>query len=235
MKKDFRFFCKLFTSTFTLSAFTFGGGYVIIPMMRRKFVEQYHWMEEDKVLDMTAIAQPSRASARPPRLKSPARSVRPRDTPSPRPSRRARNATPALARPPSRRKNGSGHAPRSRGDDGRSCSDAGPSPRVAAPSGRAGEGRRRSGLPGELLPHLIDLLLIGLLGGIPALGGHLLIQSALHAQALVQRLVERIVYIAGGGLDGAVHIQVAHALGGQKQVFHDESVVHRGLPPYTSW
>ena len=57
MKKDFRFFCKLFTSTFTLSAFTFGGGYVIIPMMRRKFVEQYHWMEEDEVLDMTAIAQ----------------------------------------------------------------------------------------------------------------------------------------------------------------------------------
>ena len=40
MKKDFRFFCKLFTSTFTLSAFTFGGGYVIIPMMRRKFVDR---------------------------------------------------------------------------------------------------------------------------------------------------------------------------------------------------
>ena len=59
MKKDFRFFCKLFTSTFTLSAFTFGGGYVIIPMMRRKFVEQYQWMEEDEVLDMTAIAQSS--------------------------------------------------------------------------------------------------------------------------------------------------------------------------------
>ena len=59
MKKDLRFFCKLFTSTFTLCAFTFGGGYVIIPMMRRKFVEQYHWMEEDEVLDMTAIAQSS--------------------------------------------------------------------------------------------------------------------------------------------------------------------------------
>ena len=40
MKKDLRFFCKLFTSTFTLSAFTFGGGYVIIPMMRRKFVDR---------------------------------------------------------------------------------------------------------------------------------------------------------------------------------------------------
>ena len=38
MKKDLKFYLKLFTSTFTLSAFTFGGGYVIIPMMRRKFM-----------------------------------------------------------------------------------------------------------------------------------------------------------------------------------------------------
>ncbi len=30
---------KLFWSTFQLSAFTFGGGYVIVPLMRRKFVE----------------------------------------------------------------------------------------------------------------------------------------------------------------------------------------------------
>ena len=59
MKRDVRFFFKLFLSTFTLSAFTFGGGYVIIPMMRRKFVEQYRWLEEDEVLDMTAIAQSS--------------------------------------------------------------------------------------------------------------------------------------------------------------------------------
>lgn len=59
MKKDLKFYLKLFTSTFTLSAFTFGGGYVIIPMMRRKFVEQYHWMEEEEVLDMAAIAQSS--------------------------------------------------------------------------------------------------------------------------------------------------------------------------------
>ena len=72
------------------------------------------------------------------------------------------------------------------------------------------------------------ILLFCLLGGIPALGGHLLIQAALHAQALVQRLVERIVHIAGGGLNGAVHIQIAHALGGQKQVFHNKPVVHRG-------
>ena len=59
MKKNAGFLCKLFASTFMLSAFTFGGGYVIIPMMRRRFVEQYHWIDEEELLDMTAIAQSS--------------------------------------------------------------------------------------------------------------------------------------------------------------------------------
>ncbi len=57
MKKDFRFHLKLFLSTFTLSAFTIGGGYVIITLMKKKFVEQYHWITEDEMLDFTAIAQ----------------------------------------------------------------------------------------------------------------------------------------------------------------------------------
>ena len=48
---------KLFWSTFQLSAFTFGGGYVIVPLMRRKFVEDLHWIEEDEMMDLTAIAQ----------------------------------------------------------------------------------------------------------------------------------------------------------------------------------
>ena len=52
MKKNAGFLCKLFASTFMLSAFTFGGGYVIIPMMRRRFVEQYHWIDEEELLDM---------------------------------------------------------------------------------------------------------------------------------------------------------------------------------------
>lgn len=49
--------CRLFTSAFSLSACTFGGGFVIIPLMRRKYVEQYHWLEEQEMLDLTAIAQ----------------------------------------------------------------------------------------------------------------------------------------------------------------------------------
>ena len=49
----------LFLSTLQLSAFTFGGGFVIIPLMRKKFVEQLHWIDEQEMLDLTAIAQSS--------------------------------------------------------------------------------------------------------------------------------------------------------------------------------
>lgn len=49
----------LFWSVFQLSACTFGGGFVIIPLMRKKFVEQLHWIEEQEMLDLTAIAQSS--------------------------------------------------------------------------------------------------------------------------------------------------------------------------------
>lgn len=48
---------KLFFSTFKLSACTFGGGFVIIPLMRKEFVEKLGWIEEDEMLDLTAIAQ----------------------------------------------------------------------------------------------------------------------------------------------------------------------------------
>ena len=48
---------KLFLSTLYLSAFTFGGGYVIVTLMRKKFVSEYHWIDEDEMLDLIAIAQ----------------------------------------------------------------------------------------------------------------------------------------------------------------------------------
>lgn len=49
----------LFLSTFQLSACTFGGGFVIIPLMRKKFVEEFHWIGEQEIMDLTAIAQAS--------------------------------------------------------------------------------------------------------------------------------------------------------------------------------
>jgi chromate transporter len=50
---------KRFSSTFYLSAFTFGGGFVIIPLMKKKFVDDLHWIEEDEMLNLAAIAQSS--------------------------------------------------------------------------------------------------------------------------------------------------------------------------------
>lgn len=52
-----RLFWILFKTTFTLSAFTVGGGYVIVPLMRKSFVDKLAWIEENEMLDLIAIAQ----------------------------------------------------------------------------------------------------------------------------------------------------------------------------------
>ncbi len=57
MKRSWEFYLKLFLSTFYLSTFTFGGGYVIVPLMRKKFVDEYKWIEEKEMLDLVAISQ----------------------------------------------------------------------------------------------------------------------------------------------------------------------------------
>lgn len=50
---------QLFKSMFLLSACTFGGGFVIVSLMKKKFVEELKWLEEDEMLDITAITQSS--------------------------------------------------------------------------------------------------------------------------------------------------------------------------------
>jgi len=52
-----KLFWTLFSSTFTLSAFTFGGGYVIVPLMRKTFVEKLKWIDDKEMIDIIAIAQ----------------------------------------------------------------------------------------------------------------------------------------------------------------------------------
>jgi chromate transporter len=59
MKNEKSIYLKLFTSTFQLSAFTFGGGFVIVPLMKKKFVDKLKWINEQEMLDITAIAQSS--------------------------------------------------------------------------------------------------------------------------------------------------------------------------------
>lgn len=50
---------KLFFSTLYLSTFTFGGGYVIVSLLKTKFVDELHWIDENGMLDLIAIAQSS--------------------------------------------------------------------------------------------------------------------------------------------------------------------------------
>ena len=47
----------LFFSMLSISAFTFGGGFVIVTLMKRRFVDDLEWLDENEMLDMTAIAQ----------------------------------------------------------------------------------------------------------------------------------------------------------------------------------
>lgn len=48
---------QIFKSTLYLSAFTFGGGYVILTLMKDTFVDKLKWIDKEQMLDMTAIAQ----------------------------------------------------------------------------------------------------------------------------------------------------------------------------------
>lgn len=49
----------LFTSLLYISTFTFGGGFVIVTFMKRRFVDKLGWLDEQEMLDMTALAQSS--------------------------------------------------------------------------------------------------------------------------------------------------------------------------------
>jgi len=59
MEKNLRNYFKLFKTTYLLSTFTFGGGYVIIPLMKKNFVDELGWLEEEEMLNIAAMAQSS--------------------------------------------------------------------------------------------------------------------------------------------------------------------------------
>ena len=47
----------LFRSMLFISAFTFGGGFVIVSLMKKKFSDGLGWVREQEMLDMIALAQ----------------------------------------------------------------------------------------------------------------------------------------------------------------------------------
>ena len=47
----------LFTTFLKIGAFTFGGGYAMIPLIQREVVEKHGWMTDDDILEIIAIAE----------------------------------------------------------------------------------------------------------------------------------------------------------------------------------
>lgn len=47
----------LLTTFLKIGVFTFGGGYAMIPLIQREVVEQHHWLTQDDLLDIIAIAE----------------------------------------------------------------------------------------------------------------------------------------------------------------------------------
>ena len=47
----------LFLTMLKIGLFTFGGGYAMIALLEKEFVEKKKWLEKDEFLDVTAIAE----------------------------------------------------------------------------------------------------------------------------------------------------------------------------------
>lgn len=47
----------LFLTFFKIGAFTFGGGYAMIPLIQREVADERKWITEDDILDIIAIAE----------------------------------------------------------------------------------------------------------------------------------------------------------------------------------
>ena len=52
-------YITLFTSAFYISAVTFGSGYVILSVIKKRFADDLHWIDEDEMLNLIALAQSS--------------------------------------------------------------------------------------------------------------------------------------------------------------------------------
>ena len=56
-RRSFKTVLQLFTTFFKIGAFTFGGGYAMIPLIQRETVDNKHWLTNDDILEIIAIAE----------------------------------------------------------------------------------------------------------------------------------------------------------------------------------
>ena len=57
MKERIRTIWRVFFTFFKIGAFTFGGGYAMIPLIQRETVEKHGWISDDDILEVVAIAE----------------------------------------------------------------------------------------------------------------------------------------------------------------------------------
>lgn len=57
MKADAKKLLSLFWTFFKIGAFTFGGGYAMIPLIQREMAEKKSWISEKDILDIVAISE----------------------------------------------------------------------------------------------------------------------------------------------------------------------------------
>ena len=57
MKLDLKKSWSLFVTFFKIGAFTFGGGYAMIPLIQKETVENKGWITDDDILEIIAIAE----------------------------------------------------------------------------------------------------------------------------------------------------------------------------------
>lgn len=53
----FELMLSLFTTFLKIGTFTFGGGYAMIPLIQKEIVEKKHWISDQEILDIVAIAE----------------------------------------------------------------------------------------------------------------------------------------------------------------------------------
>ena len=56
-KEYFKRLWQLFATFFKIGAFTFGGGYAMIPLIQREVSEKRKWITDEEILEVVAIAE----------------------------------------------------------------------------------------------------------------------------------------------------------------------------------
>ena len=56
-KEYFKRLWQLFVTFFKIGAFTFGGGYAMIPLIQREVSEKRKWITDEEILEVVAIAE----------------------------------------------------------------------------------------------------------------------------------------------------------------------------------